>query len=79
MSSVSACPEQSLNEGSLLFPTKCVKQYILYIHIKCEKIANNVLLIDWKRNFIYFNLLMNNKISDIVHRSKSYCKCAPEN
>lgn len=21
---------------------------------------------------------MNNKISDIVHRSKSYCKCAPE-
>lgn len=73
MNSVSACPEQSLNEGSLLFPTI----YSTFIS-SVTKVANNVLLIDRERNFIYFSLLMNDKISDIVHRSKSYCECAPE-
>lgn len=52
--------------------------YFIFI-LSVIKVVNNVFLIDWKRNFIYFNLLMNNKISDIVYWLKSYCKCVFEN
>lgn len=52
MNSASACPDQSVNEGSLLFPTKCVKQYIyiVYIYIKCDKSCKHILLIDRESN-----------------------------
>lgn len=57
MSSVSACPEQSVKEGFLLFPTKCVKQYILYIHIKCDKSCKQCPLNRLKKKFYIFQFI----------------------
>lgn len=51
--------------------------YFIFI-LSVIKVVNNVFLIDRERNFIYFSLLMNDKISDIVYWLKSYCECVFE-
>lgn len=68
INSASVCPDQSVMKVFLLFPTKCIKQYIVYIYIKCDKSCKQCPL-HRESNFIHFryfnNLLMNRRWSPI--------------